>query len=44
MISQTTFNHTAKRWGCHLVTREILEQLPLPLPQTGLLNDVPAHA
>ena len=44
MISQTTFNLTAKRRGCHLVTREILEHLPQPLPQTGLLNDMPAHA
>ena len=44
MISQTTFNLTAKRRGCHLVTREIFEHLPQPLPQTGLLNDMPAHA
>ena len=26
------------------MTREILEHLPQPLPQTGLLNDMPAHA
>ena len=24
--------------------REIFEHLPQPLPQTGLLNDMPAHA
>lgn len=44
MISQTTFNLTAKRRGCHLVTREIFEHLPQPLSQAGLLNDMPAHA
>lgn len=38
MISQTTFRLTEKRRGCHLVTREVLEHLPKPLPQTGLLN------
>lgn len=38
MIRQTTFYISAKRRGCHLVTREILEQLPQPLPETGLLN------
>ena len=38
MIQQTTFSLTAKHRGCHLITREILEHLPLPLPQTGLLN------
>ena len=38
MIQQTTFSLAAKRRGCHLITREILEHLPLPLPQTGLLN------
>ena len=38
MILQTTFSLAAKRRGCHLITREILEHLPLPLPQTGLLN------
>ena len=37
MIQQTTFTLSAKHRGCHLVTREILAQLP-PLPQTGLLN------
>ncbi len=38
MIKQTTFYLGAKRRGCHLVTREIMEHLPKPLPQTGLLN------
>lgn len=37
MIQQAEFTLSAKRRGCHLVTREILEQLP-PLPKTGLLN------
>ena len=37
MIQQTTFTLSAKHRGCHLVTREILAQLP-PLPPTGLLN------
>ena len=40
MISQTTFNLTAKRRGCQLVIREMFEHLPQP----GLLNDMPAHA
>lgn len=38
MITQKTFHLPAKRRGCHLITREILENLPQPLPQTGLLN------
>ena len=38
MIQQTTFNLSAKRRGCHLITREVLEHLSQPLPQTGLLN------
>lgn len=38
MIKQITFYLGAKRRGCHLVTREIMEKLPNPLPQTGLLN------
>ena len=38
MIRQTPFYISAKRRGCHLVTREILEQVPQPLPETGLLN------
>ncbi len=38
MIQQNKFRLSAKRRGCHLITREILEQLPQPLPKTGLLN------
>lgn len=38
MIQQNRFRLSAKRRGCHLITREILEQLPKPLPKTGLLN------
>lgn len=38
MIQQTEFSLTAKRRGFHLVTSEILQHLPNPLPQTGLLN------
>lgn len=38
MIRQTTFHLKAKRRGCHLVTNEIMEQLPAPLPETGILN------
>ena len=38
MIKQSTFNLTAKRRGCHLVTEEILKNLPNPLPNAGLLN------
>ena len=38
MIQQTEFQLSAKRRGCHLVTREILENLPRPLPKVGLLN------
>jgi len=38
MIQQVKFSLSAKRRGCHLVTREILENLPKPLPNVGLLN------
>ena len=38
MIQQFTFNLAAKRRGCHLITRKVLEHLPNPLPQAGLLN------
>ena len=38
MIQQTEFSLSAKRRGCHLVTREILENLPRPLPKAGLIN------
>ena len=38
MIQQTSFRLQARRRGCHLVTREIMEHLPKPLPKAGLLN------
>ena len=38
MIQQTEFILTEKRRGCHLITREILDNLPKPLPKVGLLN------
>ena len=38
MIQQTEFRLTEKRRGCHLITREILDNLPKPLPRVGLLN------
>lgn len=38
MIQQIEFSLSAKRRGCHIVTREILEHLPQPLPQMGMLN------
>ena len=38
MIQQTTFKLKAKGRGCHLITREILDNLAKPLPKVGLLN------
>lgn len=38
MIQQTIFRLQSKGRGCHLVTREIISQLPTPLPKTGMLN------
>lgn len=38
MIRQTEFKLTAKRRGCHIITREIYDNLPKPLPKAGLLN------
>ncbi len=38
MIQQISFRLAARRRGCHLVTREVMEHLPRPLPRTGLLN------
>lgn len=35
---QTQFRLSAKRRGCHLITREVLDNLPQPLPKVGLLN------
>lgn len=37
MIQQVEFQLPARRRGCHLITGEILRQLP-QLPETGLLN------
>ena len=38
MIQQISFRLPAQRRGCHLITREVLQNLPKPLPQVGLLN------
>ena len=38
MIQQVEFALAAKHRGCHLVTREIIDRLPTPLPMAGLLN------
>ena len=38
MIQQKEFRLSAKLRGCHLITREILDNLPKPLPKVGLLN------
>lgn len=38
MIKQVIFHLPAKRRGCHLITEEILKNLPSPLPKAGLLN------
>ena len=38
MIQQVVFALAAKHRGCHLVTREIIDRLPKPLPKAGLLN------
>lgn len=38
MIQQVEFSLPEKRRGCHLVTGEILQHLPKPLPDTGMLN------
>ncbi|MCI6555168.1 MAG: secondary thiamine-phosphate synthase enzyme YjbQ, partial [Prevotella sp.] len=38
MIQQTEFTLSAKCRGCHLVTQEIMINLPRPLPKTGILN------
>ncbi len=37
MVQQTSFHLSARRRGYHVITREILEQLP-PLPPAGLLH------
>lgn len=38
MIQQVEFALAAKHRGFHLVTREIIDRLPKPLPKAGLLN------
>ena len=38
MIQQVCFSLAAKRRGCHLVTNEILQHLPKPLPKVGMIN------
>ena len=38
MIRQNIFHLSAKSRGCHLITGEIMANLPKPLPKTGLLN------
>lgn len=38
MIQQTEFSLAAKCRGCHLVTHEVLDNLPKPLPNMGMLN------
>ena len=38
MIQQVELALAAKHRGCHLVTREIIDRLPKPLPKAGLLN------
>lgn len=38
MIQQVEFSLREKLRGFHLVTGEILQHLPQPLPETGLLN------
>ena len=42
MIQQIEFRLTAKRRGCHLITGEIMRQLP-KLPESGLLNVFVKH-
>ena len=42
MIQQIEFGLTAKRRGCHLITGEIMRQLP-KLPESGLLNVFVKH-
>lgn len=43
MIRQIEFRLPPMSRGCHLITGEILKQLPSPLPQTGLLNIFVRH-
>ena len=43
MIQQTEFSLAAKCRGCHLVTHEVLDNLPKPLPKMGMLNLFAKH-
>lgn len=38
MISQTEFTLRARARGFHLVTDEVVRNLPKPLPRVGMLN------
>ena len=38
MIRQKEFTLPAKCRGCHIITREIYDNLPKPLPKAGMLN------
>ena len=42
MIQQVVLHLQPRRRGCHLITRDILSQLP-PLPEQGLLNLFAQH-
>ena len=37
-MQQVEFSLSAKKRGCHLITHEIMEHLPTPLPKIGMLN------
>lgn len=43
MILQTEFSLRPRTRGCHLITSEILQHLPSPLPEQGLLNIFVKH-
>lgn len=43
MIQQTEFSLAAKCRGCHLVTHEVLDHLPKPLPKMEMLNLLVKH-
>ena len=43
MIVQKEFTLCRKRRGFHLITKEIMENLPQPLPETGILNIFVKH-
>lgn len=43
MIEQIEIRLKAKRRGCHLITAEIMQRLPKPLPERGLMNVFVKH-